>query len=185
MRRRDFGKALAGSLITTGMAGSAIPMIGAAPARKTSVPRKNLLMHVGADYHVAEGGGVMSRENLEYNLRFGVRHISPDPDMVLEGEGPVRRQLISPESKGGAFIAAEGPSGGAFDLDKLKRMRDACDAVGMTIEGFRMDSGYIVMKPGAERDRKIDQVIENIRKTHLVDVGLISQPGRYDPVNLK
>ena len=139
-------------------------------------------MHVGADYHVAEGGGVMSRENLEYNLRFGVRHISPDPDMVLEGEGPVRRQLISPESKGGAFIAAEGPSGGAFDLDKLKRMRDACDAVGMTIEGFRMDSGYIVMKPGAERDRKIDQIIENIRKTHLVGVGLISQHWTMIPI---
>ena len=33
----------------------------------------------------------------------------------------------------------------------------------MTLEGFRMDSGYIVMKPGPERDRKLDQTIENIR----------------------
>ena len=80
--------------------------------------------------------------------------------MILEGEAGVRRPLASPDSRGGAFISAEGPSGGAFDLDKLKRMRDACDAMGMTIEGFRMDSGYIVMKPGPERDRKIDQILE-------------------------
>jgi len=140
------------------------------------------MMHVGADYHVAEGGGVMSRENLEYNLRFGVRHISPDPEMILEGEAGVRRPLASPDSRGGAFISAEGPSGGAFDLDKLKRMRDVCDAVGMKIEGFRMDSGYIVMKPGPERDRKIDQILENIRKTHLVGVGLISQHWTMIPI---
>ena len=61
-------------------------------------------------------------------------------------------------------------------------MRDACDAVGMTIEGFRMDSGYIVMKPGPERDRKLDQVIENIRKTHEVGVGLISQHWTMIPI---
>ena len=67
-------------------------------------------------------------------------------------------------------------------IDKLKRMRDACDALGMTIEGFRMDSGYIVMKPGPERDRKIDQILENIRKTHLVEVGLISQHWTMIPI---
>src|SRR5580704_4603483 len=158
MKRRDFGKGLAGSLLGTGIARSATALIADGHAQKTAnTPRKNTTMHVGADYHVAEGGGVMSRENLEYNLRFGVRHISPDPEMILEGEAGVRRPLASPDSRGGAFISAEGPSGGAFDLDKLKRMRDACDAVGMKIEGFRMDSGYIVMKPGPERDRKIDR----------------------------
>lgn len=183
MRRRDFGKGLLGGLVTTSLARAAAALAGAGQAQKrATVPRKNVKMHVGADYHVAEGGGVMSRENLEYNLRFGVTHISPDPEMILEGEAGVRRPLASPDSRGGAFISAEGPSGGAFDLDKLKRMRDACDAVGMTIEGFRMDSGYIVMKPGAERDRKIDQVLENIRKTHLVGVGLISQHWTMIPI---
>jgi mannonate dehydratase len=182
MRRRDFGKGLAGGLLTTGLARAATAL-AVGQVQKTAVaPRKNTMMHVGADYHVAEGGGVMSRENLEYNLRFGVRHISPDPEMILEGEAGVRRPLASPDSRGGAFISAEGPSGGAFDLDKLKRMRDVCDAVGMKIEGFRMDSGYIVMKPGPERDRKIDQILENIRKTHLVGVGLISQHWTMIPI---
>jgi mannonate dehydratase len=183
MRRRDFGKGLAGSLLATGIARAASASIAAGQAQKTATtPRKNTRMHVGADYHVADGGGVMSRENLEYNLRFGVRHISPDPEMILEGEVGVRRPLASPDSRGGAFISAEGPSGGAFDLDKLKRMRDACEVVGMTIEGFRMDSGYIVMKPGPERDRKIDQILENVRKTHLVGVGLISQHWTMIPI---
>jgi mannonate dehydratase len=183
MRRRDFGKGLAGGLLTTGLARAATALVAVGQVQKTAIaPRKNTMMHVGADYHVAEGGGVMSRENLEYNLRFGVRHISPDPEMILEGEAGVRRPLASPDSRGGAFISAEGPSGGAFDLDKLKRMRDACDAVGMKIEGFRMDSGYIVMKPGPERDRKIDQILENIRKTHLVGVGLISQHWTMIPI---
>ena len=172
MRRRDFGKGLAGSLLSTGIARAATALIADGHAQKTAnTPRQNTMMHVGADYHVAEGGGVMSRENLEYNLRFGVRHISPDPEMILEGEAGVRRPLASPDSRGGAF-----------DLDKLKRMRDACDAVAMTIEGFRMDSGYIVMKPGPERDRKIDQILENVRKTHLVGVGLISQHWTMIPI---
>jgi mannonate dehydratase len=183
MRRRDFGKGLAGGLLITGIARSATALVAAGQAQnKPNTPRKNTMMHVGADYHVAEGGGVMSRENLEYNLRFGVRHISPDPEMILEGEAGVRRPLASPDSRGGAVISVEGPSGGAFDLDKLKRMRDVCDAVGMTIEGFRMDSGYIVMKPGPERDRKIDQILENVRKTHLVGVGLISQHWTMIPI---
>jgi hypothetical protein len=115
MRRRDFGKGLAGSLLSTGIARAAIALIADGHAQKTAhTPRKNTMMHVGADYHVAEGGGVLSRENLEYNLRFGVRHISPDPEMILEGEAGVRRPLASSDSRGGAFISAEGPSGGAL-----------------------------------------------------------------------
>ncbi len=61
-------------------------------------------------------------------------------------------------------------------------MRDLCDSMGMTIEGFRMDSGYIVMKPGPERERKLDQVCENIRKTRAVGVGLISQHWTAIPI---
>ena len=97
MRRRDFGKGLAGGLLTTAIARAATALAATSQVQKTAAtPRKNTMMHVGADYHVAEGGGVMSRENLEYNLRFGVRHISPDPEMILEGEAGVRRPLARP-----------------------------------------------------------------------------------------
>ena len=112
MRRRDFGKGLAGGLLVTRLARTATALVAIGQVQKSAVaPRKNTMMHVGADYHVAEGGGVMSQENLEYNLRFGVRHISPDPEMILEGEAGVRRPLASPDSRGGAFISRKAPRG--------------------------------------------------------------------------
>lgn len=135
-------------------------------------------MHVSGDYHVIAGTEFISTENLNYNLRYGVTHINPDPVLIASASGPPK--VVA---KGwGDFIAPEGPQAGAFDLDALKRMRDLCDSMGVTIEGFRMDSGYIVMKPGSERERKLDQVCENIRKTHAVGVGLISQHWTAIPI---
>lgn len=179
MRRRDFGKALLGAAAGAAVARTVIAE--ATPAVR--LPRKNLKMHVGADYHVVEGNNIISRENINYNLRYGVTHISPDPIMVIEGtQVPLSGTAPKQRSSGGDFISEEGPQGGAFDLENLKRMRDTCDSLGMTIEGFRMDSGYIVMKPGPERERKLDQVCENIRKARAVGVGLISQHWTAIPI---
>jgi mannonate dehydratase len=139
-------------------------------------------MHVGADYHVVEGKNIISKENINYNLRYGVTHISPDPEMVIEGSRAARSVAGAPAHKGGDFIPAEGPMGGAFDLDNLKLMRDTCDSMGMTIEGFRMDSGYIVLKPGPEREKKLDQICDNIRKAHEIGVGLITQHWTAIPI---
>ena len=183
MRRRDFGKALCGATAIASL--SCSPSLAQSVAQ-TETPRprkKNLEMHVGADYHVVEGNNIISRENFNYNLRCGVTHISPDPIMVIEGtEVPLSGTAPKPRSGGGDFISEEGPMGGAFDLDNLKRMRDTCDSMGMTIEGFRMDSGYIVMKPGPDRERKLDQVCENIRKARAVGVGLLSQHWTAIPI---
>ena len=85
MRRRDFGKSVLGTI--AGASLSSLPLSAMASAQ-TDVARphkKNLKMHVGADYHVIEGNNIISKENLNYNLRCGVTHISPDPDMVVEG----------------------------------------------------------------------------------------------------
>jgi mannonate dehydratase len=184
MRRRDFGKVILGTIAGASLSSSASPEIESAQQATTRHHKKNLKMHVGADYHVVEGSNIISRENLNYNLRCGVTHISPDPDMVVEGNhSPMSASTAgSSKRRGGDFIPAEGPMGGAFDLDNLKRMRDACDSMGMTIEGFRMDSGYIVLKPGADRERKLDQICDNIRKTHEVGVGLISQHWTAIPI---
>jgi mannonate dehydratase len=185
MKRRDFGKALFGTVAGAGLSSYPLSRIASAQqAAKARPHKKNLKMHVGADYHVIEGDNIISRENLNYNLRCGVTHISPDPDMVVEGNHiPMPASAAgSSKRRGGDFIPAEGPMGGAFDLDKLKRMRDACDSMGMTIEGFRMDSGYIVMKPGPDRERKLDQICDNIRKAREVGVGLISQHWTAIPI---
>ncbi len=67
LKRREFGQSLVGGALTTGMSGSAA---SARPARK------NTVMHVGGDYHTVAGSGITSRENLEYSLRCGVKHLT-------------------------------------------------------------------------------------------------------------
>jgi len=53
MKRRDFAKSLAGGVIGAGVVASAAPV----PATAAPAPRKNTLMHVGADYHSVAGTG--------------------------------------------------------------------------------------------------------------------------------
>jgi mannonate dehydratase len=179
MQRRDFGKAVVGGVVGAGFSGLAVSGTASAKANK---PRKNTQMHPGADYHVVAGNGITSKENIQYNLRWGVKHISPDPDLAGEVGQPAKPIADSSSGGGGEFIPAEGPMGGAFDLEKLKRMRDAFDKFGMAIEAFRMDSGYILLKPGSDRERKLDQICENIRKSAQVGVGIISQHWTAIPI---
>jgi mannonate dehydratase len=161
------------------MAGFGLSATGATAQAATHPHRKNTAMHVSADYHVTEGPAFISKENFNYNLRYGVKHINPDPVLVQTSSAPPKADA---HSGWGDFIPPEGPQAGAFDLDALKRMRDLCDSMGMVIEGFRMDSGYIVMKPGPERERKLDQVCENVRKARAIGVGLISQHWTAIPI---
>ena len=80
-------------------------------------------MHVGGDYHSVAGGpgaDITGKENLEYNLRHGVKHLTAQ----VRGNGP----------------------DGAWDLDELKRMRDNCDKDGVTFEAIRMDADYIELR---------------------------------------
>lgn len=191
MQRREFGKTVLGTVAGLGLSNSSFAQTETARPGTPRAHKKNTKMHVSADYHVVAGPSFISKENFNYNLRYGVNHINPDPVRVQSGSAPPQEK----KAGWGDFIPPEGPQGGAFDLDGLKRMRDECDKMGMIIEGFRMDSGYIVMKPSPERDRKLDQVCENIRKAHAVGVGVISvhwtaipirrngtQPGRGDSV---
>ncbi len=178
MQRREFGKALAGGIAGAGLSSLAVPATAFGQQTKHLTPRKNTKMHVGSDYHVVEGPSITSKQNLEYNLRFGVKSLSPDPDQ----EAHRGRPRPAGGNAGGGFIPAEGPLGGAFDLELLKRMKDDCDKAGMWLEGLRMDSGYIVLKKGPDRDRKLDQVCDNIRKAAQVDVRLISQHWTMIPI---
>ena len=106
MKRRDFGKALVGGAVGASLSslmtgtplalGQHIPDYG---PLKPVTPKKNLKMHVGSDYHVIEGPSIFSKENLEYNVRFGVKSINPDPDQEAHRGKPHLR-----DSGGGDFI---------------------------------------------------------------------------------
>jgi mannonate dehydratase len=154
MRRREFGGKLFGGAIAAGVAGSLSPGIGS--AQTPLVPRKNTLMRVGGDYHSVAGPGIASKENLEYNLRYGVKH--------LTAQAPRRSQ------------------DGGWDLDELKRMRDECDKYGVTLEAIRMDADYITLRKGPERDRRLDNILGNIQKASQVGVKLISYHWTVIPI---
>jgi mannonate dehydratase len=145
MRRRDFGGRLAAGAI--GLAPGA--------ANAAATPRKNTLMHVGGDYHSVAGASITSSENLEYNLRYGVRHLTAQ----------VRKR-----------------AGGGWDAEELKRMRDDCDRSGMVFEAIRMDADYIAMRKGAGRDREIESIQENIRKASQVGVKVITYHWTVIPI---
>jgi mannonate dehydratase len=155
IKRRDFGKALVSGAAGAGIASEvALAQSGRAPK-----PKKNLLMHVGGDYHSVAGGpgaDMTAKTNLEYNLRHGVKHLTAQ----------VRK--VSPD--------------GAWDADELKMMKDNCDTAGMTFEAIRMDADYIMLPKGAERDRRLDAIVGNIQKASQVGVKVITHHWTVIPI---
>ena len=151
MKRREFGQKLGGAVIGAAL----VP-----PATASAQPvthRVNTLMHVGGDYHsVAGRNGITSRENLEYNLRHGVKHLTAQ----------IRNH----------------PKGGGWDPDELKRMKDDCDRYGVILEAIRMDAEYITLSKGVERDGQLDTIIGNIRKAADVGVKIITYHWTVIPI---
>ena len=153
MQRREFNKALVGGALGTGLTAPIDRQPASAQARSPAgvTPRKNTLMHVGADYHYIAGGPgaeITGKANLAFNTRLGVRHLTAQ--------------------------VRETGADGSWDLDELKRMRDNCDTAGVVLEAIRMDSGYITLRKGAERDRRLDAILDNIRKASRVGVKVIT-----------
>ncbi len=149
IKRREFGKAL-----VSGAIGAGVNPGVAAPA-----PRKNTLMHVGADYHSVAGGpgaDITGKANLEYNLRHGVKHLTAQ----VNGRS----------------------ADGAWDLDALKRMKDNCDQAGFIFEAIRMDSEYIMLRKGPERDRRLEAIMGNIQKASQVGVKVITHHWTLIPI---
>lgn len=156
MKRREFGRMVAGGALGAGLGPLHAPAGNAQTARS---PRKNTLMHVGGDYHSVAGGrgaDITGKENLEFNLRHGVRHLT----------ATVRRSTPR----------------GDWDLGDLRRMKDNCDRHGVVFEAIRMDDDYIRMREGPERDRVLDSIIENIRKASSIGVKIITYHWRVIPI---
>ncbi|MCZ2146553.1 MAG: mannonate dehydratase [Bryobacterales bacterium] len=152
MRRREFGKKMWRGAAAAGLAGAAESGI----AQGARTPRKNTLMHVGGDYHGVAGAGITSKENLEYNLRHGVKHLTVQ-------------------------VKKESPAGG-WDSDALEKMRDDCNRAGVTLEAIRMDARYITLPKGAERERELDNIVGNIQKAARNGVKIITYHWTVIPI---
>lgn len=111
-------------------------------------------MHVGGDYHSVAGASITSKQNLEYNLRHGVKHLTAQ----------MRRR------------------DGGWDLDELQKMRDDCERLGVKLEAIRMDSEYITMRKGADRDRELDMIAGNVEKAAKVGVQVITYHWTVIPI---
>src|SRR5215467_11413325 len=159
IKRREFGKKLVSGALGAGAAAGLSSGTPAAQAARPQAPRKNTLMHVGADYHSVAGGpraDMTGKANLEYNLRHGVKHLT------------AQLRKVSPE--------------GAWDLYELKRMRDNCDKVGFVIEAIRMDADYIMLRNGPERDRRLEAMIGNGQKASQIGVKVITHHWTVIPI---
>jgi mannonate dehydratase len=127
----------------------------AAAAQSVRKPRRNTLMHVGGDYHSVAGSGITSKENLEYNLRHGVSHLT---------------------------LQMRNRSAAGWDFDELRRMKDDCDRHGVHLEAIRMEPDYINMRPGDDRDRQLDAILGNIEKASRVGVNIITYHWTVIPI---
>jgi mannonate dehydratase len=157
MKRREFGERVVAGAVAAGVVGPAAS--GAVPAQANRRPRKNTLMHVGGDYHSVAGGrgaSITAKANLEYNLRHGVKHLTVQ---------------VGKRSRDGGW-----------DLAELSRMRDDCDRHGVVLEAFRMDSDYITLPKGQDRDRVLGNVLGNIEKTAKVGVKIITYHWTVIPI---
>ena len=154
VRRRDFHKTVLGGAIGAGTGGALSPGIASA-----APPKQNTFMHVGADYHSIAGGphaDITGKANLEYNLRHGVGHLT------------AQVQKIDPD--------------GTWDFDELKKMKDNCDKAGVVLEAIRMDSEYIMLRNGPERERRLEAIAGNIQKASRVGVRYITHHWTVIPI---
>ena len=151
IERRGFTKVLTGGLIGAGLIDTTAS--ASSQSTKASGPRLNTVHHVGADYHV-----VMSDDSLGWNERQRVwtskRNFQYHERYGVEHFTNIMR--------------------GDWDLDEMKLWKNDCDNAGMTWEAIRMDSGYIYLKSGADRDQKLEEIAGNIQKASKVGVKVIT-----------
>ena len=178
MDRRGFGRTMA-----LGIAGVGLPERAGAVtrAREPDLPfralpdlpvRRNDGIRTGGDYSIVAGTTITDPRSLGFLRRFNARYVTALAPVAWTKEELWRWPQM------GDFLNADG----LWDGDRLKRMQDNCRAVGMTLEGIRMDSVYIIMKPGPDRDRYLDIIRENIRKASAAGVSLVSYHWTMIPI---
>lgn len=184
MDRRGFGKAIIGSvagagLVAAGGVGRVEAQSGSPRPRDADfrvmpdLPvKRNDGIRMGGDYHSVAGTTITDSKSLAYFKRFNALHITPRAPKALS------KDELKAFPQFGEWLNAEGP----WDGDALKLMQDDCQKNGMILEGVRMDSAYIIMKPGPERDRYLDIIRENIQKASAAGISQVSYHWTMIPI---
>ena len=166
LNRRGFGKTIAAS-VATSMAALSTGVIAPAEAAAPK-PRKILKVRLGGEYRFGDGGTI-SKQNLEYQGRWGIKYLTTSVE-----NGPRASPGVADPPPGAPKAGRMVPSQ-PWNLDALKHMQDVCQQNGKVLEGIRMDSAYMIMKPGPERDRYLDLICDNVRKAGQAGITVISK----------
>ncbi len=167
--RRGFGKSILGGAAGIAMA-AATPLPSTSQAAEPQKPktRKPLKVRLGGEYRIGDGGTI-SKQNLDYQGRWGITYLTTSVE-----NGPRASPGVADPPPGAPKAGRMVPSQ-PWNLDALKHMQDVCQQNGKVLEGIRMDSAYMIMKPGPERDRYLDLICDNVRKAGQAGITVISK----------
>lgn len=176
MDRRNFGKAVvmgaAGVSFADQIATAQSPDRGVIPGLKVI---KNTKIRLGGQRGFGNGP-VTSKENMEWHLRWGIRHLDVSLENSRSAPGVIP-EPAQPQGRGGRMSPT-----GAWNLEAMQRVRDTLAQNGLEWESIRMDSAYIAMKPGPERSHYLDLICENVRKAGQAGVPIISYHWNLTPI---
>lgn len=149
-------------ILSTGIIGSSLTPIGLLDLTpKKPRARTNTLMHVGGDYHV-----VMADETLNYAQRQ--KQWTQIRNIQYHQRHGVRHLTNSMDGK--------------WNLEEMMKWKEELDKLNMTWEAIRMDSGYIYARTLEEREKKLLEVAENIKKASAVGVKVITMHWTLIPI---
>ena len=149
-------------ILSTGIIGSSLTPIGLLDLTpKKPRARTNTLMHVGGDYHV-----VMADETLNYAQRQ--KQWTQIRNIQYHQRHGVRHLTNSMDGK--------------WNLEEMMKWKEELDKLNMTWEAIRMDSAYIYARNHEEREKKLLEVAENIKKASAVGVKVITMHWTLIPI---
>ncbi|GGI25811.1 MULTISPECIES: mannonate dehydratase [Bradyrhizobium] len=187
MDRRDFTKALLAMSASAGMSGAAVAEQEPSGGVPSLAVRVNDKIRLGGQRNF-DRGPVTSRQNMQWHQRWGIRYL----DVSLETRNAAPDVFGSDTPDEGALARAQALGtgmGGArlqpttrWSLEGMMRIADTLQKNDLIWESIRMDSAYIAMAPGPERDRYLDLICENVQTAGRAGVKIISYHWNLTPI---
>ncbi|WIW50082.1 mannonate dehydratase (plasmid) [Bradyrhizobium sp. 62B] len=188
MDRRDFTKALLVGATGAAASGAVAQMSAGAGSAVPHLPvRVNDGIRLGGQRNF-DRGPVTSLQNMRWHRRWGIRHLDVSletrnaaPD-VFGNEMPDDAAMARAKALGTGMGGARLQPTTQWSLDGMTRIRDILHENDLIWESIRMDSAYIAMTPGPERDRYLDLICENVRTVGRAGIKIISYHWNLTPI---
>ena len=182
MDRRGFGKALLGGGVQLSVLDTALARGTDGKAFRPRMPvRINQKIRVGGQRNF-DGGPITSERNMQWHKRWGIRYL----DVSLENKRTAPEVFGNVTSDKAAIDMSMGASRmqptSPWSLEGMNRIRDTLQKNDLIWESIRMDSAYIAMTPGPDRDRYLDLICNNVRAAGRAGISIISYHWNLTPI---